>query len=356
MKPSAIVINLTPINETSTLINPSIAMFIAETLKLPALYKEADIRAATGAEVVIVVNGLGQFCKARGAIGDAIARCKKFVWVMNDYRVQFPRPHSEGSSEILDGVRRGMTKGMEFSYWATVPKVLTTPTSRYCNWNAIAYRPERMEMPPPKASRKIIYYGALRPKREETFKHYFTHPGLDDLPVVVAAPERQHQNWIDHGLATNIELIQALPRPIEPELQKFAMGLYLQDTVPYYESPASRFYELLGAQVPIIFQPEAVNKLAGDTGNDYDYAQKNVLPLLDVSRYVVDGQDDYARLLRKRAAICEAQHQEWGRANHREVLRDRVKKVWSELLRRTAKNTGGGCQSASARRGILAGG
>jgi hypothetical protein len=356
MKLSAVVINLTPINETSTLINPSIAMFIAETLKLPAIYKEEDIRAAIGAEVVIVVNGLGQFCKARGAIGDAIAKCKKFVWVMNDYRVQFPRPHSDGSSEILDGVRRGMKAGMEFSYWATVPKVLTTPSSRYVNWNAIAHRPERALATPPKSERKLIYYGALRPKREETFRRFLmTNVGEPQLPMVVAAPERQHQNWIDHGLAGQIELVTALPRPIEPELQRYAMGLYLQDDVPYYESPASRFYELLGAGVPIVFQPEAVNKLRGLLPKD-PAVVLNDLPIIDVSPYICHGPEDYDKLLRKRTTILHEQQREWGRVNHREVLRDRVKKVWSELLRRTSKNTGGCHQAVPARSSLISGG
>jgi hypothetical protein len=336
----AVVINLTPITETSTLINPSIATFIADTLKIPAIWKEEDIRAAKP-EIVIVVNGLGQFCKARGAIGDAIANCRQFVWVMNDYRVQFPRPHSEGSSEILDGVRRGMKRGMEFSYWATVPKVLTTSTSRYVNWNAVAYRPDRRDLMKRSPERRIIYYGALRPMRLETFDHYFGDALFNNL-ITVAAPERAHENW--RARYPDLNLVPALPRPIEPVLQDYAMGLYLQDASKYYESPASRFYELLGAGVPIIFQPEAQLKLMTDDP---------MLPNLDIhDEWVVTGPEDYERLLRKRSQILEAQQARWGGTDHRAILASRVKQVFSELIRRA-----GGCsQTGEVRSKLISGG
>lgn len=341
MKSKGVVINLTPINETSSLINPSIAMFIAETLGLPAVYKEDDIR-AIDAEVVIVVNGLGQFCKARAAIGDAIAKCKKFIWVMNDYFVQFPRPHSQGSSEILDGVKRGMLRGMEFSYWATVPKVLTTPTSRYVNWNAVAHHPERADRTfnwEKQAERRIIYYGSMRPGRLKTFDHFF---GDGSVPVTVSSQERAHPNWL--ARFPNLQLVPALLRPLEPALKRYAMGLYLQEECRFYESPANRFYEMLGAGIPIIFQPEAQARLNPD--------EPGLPNLMIYDSWVAEGPGDYERLLRKRVQIRDEQQAIWARINHRNVLRSRLKTIWAELLNRPNSCA----RTAQARLKLISGG
>lgn len=325
MREKAAVINLTPITETSTLINPSIATFIANTLKIPALYKPEDVLDAQP-EIVIVVNGLGQFCRARKEIGEVISKCKKFVWVMNDCLVQFPRPHSIGSSELLAGVRAGMNKGMEFSYWSTVPKVVaSTPTSRYVNWNAVAHHPERFD---PKfnwerdAEKRVLYYGARRPRREKTFQRYFTGRGSEH--VTVACPERSHPNWVKDF--PNVQLVSPLARPIEPELRHYALGLYLQDDTKYYESPACRFYELLGARVPVLFQPEAKAKLET---LDTRYPELSI-----ADEWVVHEPGEFEKLLRKRRQLLESQQAFFGGIDHRKVLEARVRKVYRELLSR----------------------
>lgn len=342
MNGKGVVINLTPINETSSLINPSIAMFIAETLKLPALWRAEDIKGLE-VETVIVVNGLGQFCKARKEIGDAIARCKKFVWVMNDYFVQFPRPHSTGSSELLDGVKRGMKRGMEFSYWSTVPKAAAmTPTSRYVNWNAVAHHPERFDPNwnwEKHAQRRIIYYGSMRPGRLETFNRFFKD---GKVPVTVSSQERAHPNW--RARYPHLTLIPALERPLEIALRDYGMGLYLQEECKLYESPANRFYEMLGARIPIIFQPEAQLRLDTDD---------TTLPNLHIpDEWVVYSPEDYNRLLSKRVRIREDQQALWGGIDHREALRRRVKQVWSELVKRP-----GGCsRHGEVQRKFISGG
>jgi hypothetical protein len=97
------------------------------------------------------------------------------------------------------------------------------------------------------------------------------------------------------------------------------LGLYLEDDRSHREfhSPANRFYEMLSAGLPMVFQPEAVLQMA--------------VAGYDIAPYVAaSGSDALNRALRQREAIGAAQRAAWC-ADYVGALKKRVKKCYKEI-------------------------
>jgi hypothetical protein len=98
----------------------------------------------------------------------------------------------------------------------------------------------------------LVYYGSFREGRHHYFHHYFNDPKVD---ITISSPSNKFQKAFPHNRITHV----APPEDLLTWLQDFGMGLYLEDKKSHneYHSPPNRFYEMLSAGLPMIFQREA---------------------------------------------------------------------------------------------------
>jgi hypothetical protein len=287
------VFNFVKPSLTATLNSNRISDFISRTLKVPLTWD--DQVCAEPLDILIIVNGPYAFCAHREQIGKAIEQAKRIVWVQNDYTVIPPKPTTNAESPFRAAWRVRAQHGKpHMDFWTTVQESAdATPLSSYVNWNSMSYEtPPDLETLRRNASRDLFYFGAYRKGRETYFHRYF-----DDCPVPVsisgAKPEWK-KNW------PNANVLPAMkPVDIPRELAKHGLGLYIEDkkSHSHYHSPASRFYEMLGAGLPMVFQPESVPMLTRGG--------------FDVRRYVINSMEDIPRFMRQRETVRKEQHNAW---------------------------------------------
>jgi hypothetical protein len=162
----------------------------------------------------------------------------------------------------------------------------------------------------------LVYYGSFRTGRKAYFDAYFKHP---KCPITISSPskkfEKEYNNpLIKHCGAETGNLVQWL--------SQHGMGLYLEDKKSHneYHSPPNRFYEMLSAGLPIVFQQQA-----GFTLRQAGYA--------DIDRYAVSKPLDIQRKMEAREVIGREQYNKWfSRAvAERQNLAVVVKEAWKKL-------------------------
>ena len=155
-------------SQGSTLASSRIAHFLAETINAPLVWD--DSIAHVEWDVLFLINGSFHFCKHLEAVGKAVLKAKRIVWVQNDYTIAAPKPVSGAEScfrkAFVTRRRRGLP---DMEFWTTVKRTAMLDDNVYINWNCLTYEPlpARTRNDIRKNNcRDLFYYGAFRAGRE----------------------------------------------------------------------------------------------------------------------------------------------------------------------------------------------
>ena len=299
-------------SKNSVIASVRIAQFIAKTLDLPLIADE-HIK-DTRWDVLFLVNGAFSFCSYRDDVAVAVRRARKIIWVQNDYMIYAPIPDGIAESTFRRAFVIRREKGLpDMDHWTTVKaKATMTPGSRYINWNALT----ALKTPLPverDAAEDLFYYGAFRSSRARTFDRYFRS---HRVPISLSSASKKFLERYPHAT-----IVSAIPRSrFYRELNWHGLGLYIEDPRSHREfhSPANRFYEMLSAGLPMVFEPDAATML--------DKAG------YDIQDYIVERQKDIRPFLRHRRSVQREQYDRWW-SDFRERLTVKVQRAFRHYLR-----------------------
>jgi hypothetical protein len=310
------IFSFIPAVETSMVASTKVARFVRDTLEIPLTW-DGSIGDYTELDALIIVNGAYAFCGHLEPLSHAILGANKIIWIQQDYSIVPPINNGQAESPFRRAfVMRHEQGKSHLEYWTTCAKESkATKLSSYVNWNCLSMH----EKPYKKAYAKhddLVYYGSFRSGRKAYFDTYFKNP---KCPITISSPSKKFEKeygspLIKHCGAETDNLVQWL--------SQHGMGLYLEDRKSHseYHSPPNRFYEMLSAGLPIIFQQEA-----GPTLRQAGY--------VDIDRYTVGKSLDVQRKMDSREIIGKEQYDKWfGRAlNERAQLGNAVKSAWVKL-------------------------
>lgn len=311
--------------EGSKVASARIAHYIAKELKLPLVW-DATV-ASEPLETLIIVNGAFAFCDCLPAIGAAVRAAKHVIWVQNDYTIVPPKITGGATSPFRAAFVQRAEAGLpHYDLWSTIapaPAYARSKFNRYINWNALTYD----YAPVPNqgsVSGGVLYYGAYRQNREPAFYRYI-RKAVVRTQVFTSAPSKFYE-LCRYGSET-VDVLPSIPENMMRQvLSSAGLGLYIEDEKSHTEfhSPANRFYEMLSAELPMVFQPESAANLlkAG----------------IDVSDFVVADGHEVATMLRKRAKLQSAQRAWHAVAieHKEEQLNKALRRAWREHQKRFA--------------------
>jgi len=266
----------------------------------------ADEHVADGpTDTLIIVNGAYAFTGnvILGALASAIEEADKIIWVQNDFTI-IPQKHTGAATSPFRKafrLRHERGKGAPI-YWTTVKNMsrpglsrsghLIGDCSRYMNWNALAMLDDPTvsgEVDRRPYRDRMVYYGSFRKTRKPYFDRYFMDPATK---TTISSPTKKFEAEYLSPKVTHAPKF----RELYTDLNLYGLGLYIEDQKSHdeYHSPANRFYEMLSARVPMVFQPESrgMLKLAG----------------YDVSPWVVHSSKDIENAMDRQ---CEIQAQQF---------------------------------------------
>lgn len=280
------IFSLLPVRATSTVASVRIAKWLSNTLNIP-LYDDAKILQEDQLDNLFIVNGSTAFCKHLAELSIYIPTSRNVIWVQNDYTL--PPPKAE--SMALSPFRRAFAdRHLVPHYWTTCREnALLTDHSAWINWNVLGYDTTTpQQWVPHHQGSDYFYYGAYRIRRENEFAYMVRAAGS----VTVSSTSKNFDNF--HGF-NRIEPIRAF---LHRELASHGVGIYCQDdrSAGADHCPATRFYEMLSAGLPMVFTPGCVETLGR-----YGY---------DVSPYVLTKERRTA-ILSVAEEIQMQQHMDW---------------------------------------------
>lgn len=286
-----------------------------------------DARIAKGKwDVLFVVNAAFAFCRHLEPLARAIRTARRVVWVQNDYTIIIPKPVSQAQSPFRAAFRERAEAGLpDVDLWTTIrPRAKTTRASAYVNWNALTFTPlARRERSYVHSCSEdtLLYYGSFRQNRVRYFDRFFSAPRV--TTVVRTMAERKFTAHFDPP-SKKLLIQPAIPQEgFLGHLTAHGLGLYIEDRKSHEEfhSPANRFYEMLSAGLPMVFQAEAVRQLR-EAG-------------FDVDDYVVETPRDLKMAMRHRREIGAQQFTQWARRhNHAGDVAVQVRIALARLYRR----------------------
>jgi hypothetical protein len=293
----------------SVIASHRIAHALAKWGRMPIVYDAAPV-----VDTLFIVNGAYAFCKHLPLLARMVVRAERIVWVQNDYTIIPPRFTSEGGSPFRAAFRKRHRRGLPpIEIWSTceAPKFSEGwGRRRYVNWNALTYAPLPWKKRAPHNG-DLFYYGSYRKDRKDAFDRYLWSPR--GYAVTLNVPRTgPWENYYRRGCTieeadTNIDLRE--------ECARHGLGLYIEDRRSHKEfcSPANRFYEMLSAHLPMVF----------DKPTSVQLRRAN----LEVGPWAVRDVTDIRYCLRHRDEIRVEQHEEFGGCDYKDELRRKVKKM-----------------------------
>ncbi len=297
---NAKIFSFVKVSDSSIVASVRIARFIRDTLGIPVCWEECI--AEQPLDVLLIVNGAYAFSGSGllGALGKAIDEAKRVVWIQNDYTIIPPKDQSGAESPFRKAFRmRHDRKAAKIDYWTTceamsMPGVARTghhigTSSCYINWNCLT---TDIREPKPHADRifpkTLLYYGSHRKERVRYFDRYFKTPSVDTL---ISCPNKKFQENY-HGLRI---IHETKLEDVYGYLGECGLGLYLEDRRSHdeFHSPANRFYEMLSAGLPMVFQPESIRmmKKAGYDISDWIlWKAEEIEPKMDAREQILEQQ------------------------------------------------------------------
>jgi hypothetical protein len=303
------------VSEDSMVASVRIARWLSSYLDVPLMWG-AEIGDQRKLDTLIIVNGAYGFSKVLEPLSKAILGARRVVWVQNDYTIIPPRTDGDAQSPFRRAFVTRQERGdAPVTFWSTCHKWSERPGSSYVNWNMLTfdekYDPKKIEQRRHPCGDDLLYYGSFRDgsgksSRVPLFDRYFKTPAVK---TVISSPARQFRERYP-----GCQHIDAITEDFYTEIGCYGMGLYIEDrkSSEEFHSPANRFYEMLSAGLPMIFQPECGTMLrrAG----------------FDPTPWQVSGGLSIRAMMREREAIGEAQRRAWvpSRTHFREMLIDQV--------------------------------
>jgi hypothetical protein len=308
-----VIFSFIPATETSMVASTKVARFVRDQLQIPLIWDDS-IGEELELNNLLIVNGAYAFCKHLQPLSYAIQRAKRIVWIQQDYSIVPPINDGNATSPFRRAfVERRMCGMSHLDYWTTCEnESKETPYSHYVNWNCLSM--QEMKNVPLKND-QLVYYGSYRQGRTRYFNTFFDVPKYE---VVISSPSKEFKKNYQDPKITHC----GPPEDLIDWLSYFGMGLYLEDRKSHSEfhSPPNRFYEMLSAGLPMVFQQEA-----GYTLRKAGYK--------DIDRYTVTGASAVARKLEAREVIGNEQKEAWYEhaMEERAFLPDQLKQAWSKL-------------------------
>lgn len=300
---------------TSMVASVRIARFLEPLLGARVLWDQ-EVATVRKEDTLFIVNGAFAFCKFLPELAQAVRTAKRLVWVQNDYTIVPPKQESSAESPFRAAFRQRAEAGLPpVDYWTTVMKnSLLTTRSRYVNWNSLTYLPytEKEIAQNRTHLTDLFYYGSYRQNRAGAFRRYLLQT---EVPVYISSPSDKFLTELGMG---PISVGKPIKENFYAELASHGLGLYIEDEKSHKEfhSPANRFYEMLGAGLPMVFQPEAVDMLARAG--------------IDCTPYVIAGPGDLRAFMRKRNVLGQQQRRTWAKP-YAELLTNEVKRLIKEM-------------------------
>lgn len=280
----------------ATTASTRVATFLSELLEVPLAHDAAATQSPE--DDLIIVNGSYAFCGQLPALAVAVRHARRIAWVQQDYTIVIPKHTSQGHSPFRAAFRLRHKAGLSpVTIWTTCLPLINQ-RDRYVNWNSLFYTPlpaSRRSALRRGSTRTLLYYGSYRAGRVAYFDRYLSER-IPGIRTVISGASDKFERYAHAEILPTIK-----PRSSMYEvLAQQGLGLYLEDrrSHSYYHSPSTRFYEMLSAGLPMVFQPEAVPMLKkyGD---------------LDVSPYVVTSTQDIRRAMERREEIGAQQRRRW---------------------------------------------
>ncbi len=300
----AAIFSFVRVSDNSMVASVRIARYLSEKMDVP-IHSNEEI-ARSNWDLLVIVNGAYGFSRYLAELAVAVKCAKRVVWVQNDYTIVPPKIESNGVSPFRAAFRERHEAGKpHMDFWTTCEDWSRfTRASLYVNWNALtfdeAYDPDviKRRRRASKSNNNLLYYGSYRggggkSSREKYFDRYFTAPSVN---TIISSPAKQFRERYRHPL---IQHEDAIREDFYGKLGGCGLGLYVEDRMSHerFHSPANRFYEMLSAGLPMVFQPEcgSMMRRAG----------------YDPTSYVVENSLSVARMMESRERIGEMQRVMW---------------------------------------------
>jgi len=293
------------IYEDSMVASQRIAMLISKELKVPITTDLNIDEQPDKVDLLLIINGAYGYCRCLNRLGPLVERSERVVWVQNDYWIIPPKAQSGAESPFRLAFRNRAAAGKDhIHYWTTIKdNVKATKYSSYVNWNALTLD-DKVTESQIKARRvlagdDVFYFGSWRDGRAKYFDRYFTNPIVN---ITISSPLVKGKNkFAEKYKSPKIKHVDKITENFYTYLGARGMGLYLEDRKSHseYHSPPNRFYEMLSAGLPIVFQSES--------GSTLRQAGYNPEP------YQADTSMALERIVRRRADIGKQQRAEWWR-------------------------------------------
>jgi hypothetical protein len=269
-----------PVRRTSTIASTRLATWLASTLRAP-LYDSEDLALKEShVDNLLIVNGSTLYCKYLPELAEFVRTSRNVVWIQNDYTLPPPKSNSAAESPFRKAFAM---RSLIPHYWTTCGENATkTAHSAQVNWNVLGY--DKHARRSTWCGSDFFYYGAYRQRREQEFRYMLREAGT----VTVSSTSLKFLEM------PGVNLVDPIRTLLVQELSMHGMGIYCQDdrSADANHCPATRFYEMLSAGLPMCFTPGSVKTLS-----QYGY---------DVSQYVLT-KENRAELMGKRSEIAAQQ-------------------------------------------------
>lgn len=308
-----IVVHMTECKPHSTVASARVARFISETLSILLVDTGARAESVLGSNAtinrLIIVNGPMAFCDFLEPLSRLVKKAMTVIWVQQDYTIMPPSADSKAESPFR---KVFADRKLRPIFWTTCEHNIKTDQDKYINWNELTYRPQPILE---EGVNKVLYYGAFREKRLESFNRFFRDP---KYPLAISTTTLRSKKFRELGTG------EVFVQPFDDVVvgaRPYAASLYIEDERSHREfhSPANRFYEMLSAGVPMFFDHQCLPMLdkAGITVPD---------------KWVVKDQAELSEkfgFLDKKAAAQE-QRDMWS-SDYVHHLKQRLKEIWNVL-------------------------
>jgi hypothetical protein len=303
----AAIFSFTFHGENSMVASTRIANFISRKMSLPVHDHRSIDSVLDGPrlDLLIIINGAYGFCKCLPELAILVKKSRRIVWVQNDYSIIPPKIDSKGVSPFRAAFRERHEKGLpHMDFWTTCEDwARFTPDSLYVNWNSLTFDEEYDEKViakrrSSKSNPNLLYYGSFRDgsgksSRVKYFDRYFTDPKVH---TIISSPAKQFR---ERYVSTMVQNEDAIKDKFYDTIGRCGLGLYLEDRMSHerFHSPANRFYEMLSAGLPMVFQPEAESMMARAG--------------FKIGPYIAQSAKSIQTLMQQREEIGEVQRRDW---------------------------------------------
>jgi len=219
-------------------------------------------------------------------LAESVSKAGRTVFFMDDY-----------TAPPATQLRKALTKSSNLL--VTNIKDLSILTQRkslqhfepvYVNLNKASFK--KLPLKAPQVPGSFIYWGSCRRGREQSFYRYFK-PNL--YPLYISSSDRGHNKYCN--LYINYRPLEKMLLP--EDLQKYGFTVNIRDKKQPKMAPANRFYEAIGAGLPIFFDHECIPRIETPLCvKDYIVSEAEQLLEKDLQRTQVEqrklwGQRNY---------------------------------------------------------------